>query len=182
MFLGSTNAPIGEAGGTRSNSPAILGTIPSGPSGTVATLRIMRDAARASVRSPDQIVRRKAEELTAGLPPRAWTAEIRALHEYVRDSIRYLRDPVTVERVQTPEETIKNMQGDCDDKATLLAALLDSIGHPAQFVAIGLNGGGFSHVLVETRVGSRMMPLETIIQKEAGWWPDGVTKAYRLGI
>ena len=130
----------------------ILGSIPSGIEGTKATLRIMRDFARGAVRNPAQLVRQKAESLVHSLPPRQWFQAIRALHEFVRDEIRYLRDPVNLERVATPEATLEIGQGDCDDKATLLAALLDSIGHPSRFVAVGFNGDGFSHVLVETKV------------------------------
>lgn len=196
MFIGSTRALFGPPVGTRQQSESaqpvtrdtVLGSIPEGIDGTKATLRIMRDFARASVRNPAQIVRQKAESLVRGLPPRQWFQEIRALHEFVRDEIRYLRDPVGVERVATPEATLEIGQGDCDDKATLLAALLDSIGHPSRFVAVAFDGQGFSHVLVETKVAHSgndrkdWMPLETIIDRPAGWFPAGVTNAYRLKV
>jgi hypothetical protein len=165
-----------------------LGTIPAGRDGTIATLKIMRDFARAAVRNPDQIIRSKALDIFMqnSVPPRAWKKEIGALHRFVRDEIRYVRDPVDVELVQTPEATLNIAQGDCDDKSTLLAALLIATGHPTRFVALGLNGGGFSHVLVETKVnhtGQDMrdwVPLETILPKEPGWYPEGVTSRYVL--
>lgn len=170
---------------------AVLGNIPGGEAGTRETLRMMRDLVHAAVRRPDQIVRRQAESLVLMLPARDWFAEIRALQEFVRDQIRYVRDPVSVERIQTPEQSLQSRQGDCDDKATLLAALLDSIGHPARFAALGFEGrgNGFSHVLVETKVkktGIDMrdwMPLETILpDKPAGWYPNGVTNRYVLKV
>lgn len=200
MFVGRSHGPLGSLALAREQSkpiqpvadlsarPTVLGSIPNGFAGTKETLRIMRDFARQAVRDPRQIVRQKAESLVRDLPPRKYFAEVRALHEFVRDQIRYLRDPVGVERVATPEATLEIGQGDCDDKATLLAALLDSIGHPAQFVAVGLNGEGFSHVLVETKVNNTgnarrdWMPLETIIDRPAGWFPSGVTSAYRLKV
>lgn len=164
---------------------ATLKGIPSGAAGTAATLQAMAELARAAVKSPYQAIREKAIELTRFLEERNWMQEIRELHAFVRDSIRYLRDPALdsggPELVQTPEKTLEYGQGDCDDKSTLLAALLTSIGHPARFVAVAFNGSGFSHVLVETKVkntGNEMrdwLPLETIIQKEAGWYPPGVT-------
>jgi hypothetical protein len=154
-----------------------------------ATLQVMRDFARAAVANPQQIVRTKAEQLVGGLPPRQWFEEIRALHGFVRDQIRYLRDPVNMERVATPEMTLEIGQGDCDDKATLLAALLDSIGHPARFIALAFNGEGFSHVLVETKVRNTgidrrdWMPLETILDgKEMGWYPPGNPARYILKV
>lgn len=200
MFIGRSAGPLGSLPCTCEKSapvqpvastsarPSVLGSIPDGFGGTSATLRIMRQFVRDAVRDPDQIVRTKAEELTRDLPARNWFAQIRALHEFVRDQIRYLRDPVSVERVATPQATLEIGQGDCDDKATLLAALLDSIGHPTRFVAVGFKGQGFSHVLVETKISNTgndrrdWLPLETIIPVAAGWFPQGVTSAYRLKV
>lgn len=196
MFIGSTRdlfgPPVGVRPQNESGQPvtreSVLGSIPEGIEGTKATLRIMRDFVRASVRNPAQVVRQKAESLVGGLPPRQWFQEIRALHEFVRDEIRYLRDPVGIERVATPEATLEIAQGDCDDKATLLAALLDSIGHPSRFVAVAFDSNGFSHVLVETKIAHTgndrkdWLPLETIIDRPAGWFPQGVTNAYRLKV
>lgn len=174
---------------TTPKPPGQLASIPNGYDGMRATLQVMKDFARASVANPEQIVRTKAEQLVRNLPARQWFGEIRALQEFVRDEIRYLRDPVDMERVATPEMTLQIGQGDCDDKATLLAALLDSIGHPARFVALAFNGEGFSHVLVETKVRNTgndradWMPLETILpDKEMGWYPAGNPRRYILKV
>jgi len=53
--------------------------------------------------------------------------------------------------------------------------LLDSTGHPSRIVAIGLDGMPFSHVLVETRIADKWVPLETILKKPMGWYPQNVT-------
>lgn len=144
----------------------------------------MRDFVRAAVRSPTQVVRQKALDIfrEKGVPPRKWMPEIAALHSFVRDQIRYVRDPVGVELVSTPEATLAAGQGDCDDKSVLLAALLEATGHPARFTVVAFNGQPFSHVLVETKSGSRWIPAETIIYKPLGWFPSGVTDKYSLGI
>lgn len=169
--------------------PAVrIADLPSGKDGTIATLKHMRDFVDDSQRNPEQIVRSKALDLVSGLPPRKWFAEIDALHRFVRDQIRYVRDPVDYELVQSPEKTLEIRQGDCDDKATLLAALLKSTGHPARFIAVGFNGDAFSHVLVQTKVDSTgrdnddWISLETIIDKPAGWFPPGVTSRYILKV
>lgn len=162
--------------------------LPEGKAGAVATLKHMRDFVHDAVRNPSQVVRNKALELVANLPPRKWFAEIEALHAFVRDQIRYVRDPDGYELVQAPEKTLELGQGDCDDKSTLLAALLKSTGHPARFVAVGFNGDGLSHVLVQTKVESTgddrkdWMSLETIIPKAPGWFPPGVTSRYVLKV
>lgn len=186
MYVGplSDLKTLSDAAPAPASTPGRLAHIPNGFEGMQATLKVMKDFARQSVADPRQIVRTQAERLVSGLPPRQWFAEIRALHEFVRDDIRYLRDPVNMERVATPEMTLEIGQGDCDDKATLLAALLDSIGHPARFVALAFNGEGFSHVLVETQVqNNRWIPLETILPgKEMGWYPDGNPRRYILKV
>lgn len=188
MWHEHKRAAVIPAGISNGRTVATLQGIPDGPAGTVATLKMMRDLARAAVRDPSQRVREKALQLVSTLPERAWLSEIRALHEFVRDRIRYVRDPVGLESVATPEMTLQYAQGDCDDKSTLLASLLESLGHPARFVAVGIGGGPFSHVLVETRVKSTgvdmrdWMPLETILPKPAGWYPPDATSRYVLKV
>lgn len=106
-------------------------------------------------------VRLAAMQLVESLPQHDRPAEVQVLFEFVRDRIRYVRDVRGVETLQAPERTLQLKQGDCDDKATLLVALLLTIGHPARFHAVGFTPGRFSHVYVETRLGGSWIPLET---------------------
>jgi hypothetical protein len=59
-----------------------------------------------------------------------------------------VRDPAGRELVQEPELTLKIASGDCDDSATLLLALLLSIGHVPRAVVVDLTGRGYSHIYV----------------------------------
>lgn len=156
--------------------PMTLGMIPSGPAGVSATLKIMVRLARQYKK--DAGVRELASSLVRGLDQYDTTGEIRALQAFVRDGIRYTSDIRGVETIQTPKATLELGVGDCDDKSLLLAALLESIGRPARFVAIAMNGGQYTHVLVETRCGKagRWVALETIRPVEMGWTPPAVTK------
>lgn len=159
-----------------------------GGDATGDTLRHMRTLALSSLRNPAQTVRETALGCVSQCPERHWVAEIRACHEFVRDRIRYVMDPEDLELVATPEKTLQYGQGDCDDKSTLLAAMLKSINHPARFVAVGIRGESFSHVLVESKVNSTgidmrdWIPLETIIQKPMGWYPPDATSRYVLKV
>jgi transglutaminase-like putative cysteine protease len=161
---------------------AKLANLAPGDLGIGQTLRYMRECVRQSLINPQQIVREVALSLVRGVAERHWVGEIKACHAYARDGIRYTQDPDDFELVQTPEKTIQYRAGDCDDKATLLAALLKSLGHPAQFVAVGINGGAFSHVLIETRVGEEWIPAETILPKPLGWYPPDATSRYVLKV
>jgi len=117
-------------------------------------------------------VRNAALTRTRGCNQKDYSCEARMLYRFVRDSIRYVQDVNEIETVQEPQKTLEFGAGDCDDKATLLAALLESIGHPTRFVAIGFEPGIFSHVYVESRIGDSWVAMETTEPVEMGWEPD----------
>lgn len=150
-------------------APTFFGVLPKGPSGTKATLQIMQSLVRRYRKHP--LIRQTAMDAVGDLAGKDWPGEAKRLHAYVRDRVRYLRDTRGVETVQTPDVTLDLGQGDCDDKAVLLASLLESIGHPTRFVAIGYEPNRFSHVYVETLVGRFWLPLETTEPVPAGWKP-----------
>lgn len=155
--------------------PQALFDIPSGDAGTRATLRAMRALVRRY--RTDSRVRQTATELVAAVPQKSWTSEVSAIFAYVRDGIRYIRDTRGVETVHSPVATMERGQGDCDDKSVLLAALLESIGHPTRFVAVGFDPlGPFSHVYVETRIGPRWVALDPTMDWPVGRAPSGVAR------
>lgn len=149
---------------------SFLGSLPSGPQGTHATLRMMRQLVHQY--KSDTHVRGVALDVVSGVRPKDWLGEIRALFEYVRDRIRYVRDIAGVETLQTPPVTIDLEAGDCDDKSTLLSALLASVGHESRFVAVGYtNPGDYQHVYVEAKLDDRWVPLDPTVMQPFGWAP-----------
>lgn len=147
--------------------------ISDGPAGTNKTLRLMRDIVRQWRRAP--LVIDLARRLTVGLPQKDYPGEVRALFCYVRDRIRYVRDPNGVEALATPEATLNSGAGDCDDKVILLASLLEAIGHPTRMVAMKESPvGPYAHVFLETKLGSRWYALESTEPWEPGRaaWPQ----------
>lgn len=149
-----------------------LSAIPNGAAGVRVTLAAMAKFARNGARAP--VVRETALNVIAALNQKDYRGEMTSLHRFVRDSIRYVRDVHNVETVQTPEKTLEYSAGDCDDKSTLLASLLLSVGHPARFVAVGKQWGQYSHVYVESLLGTRWVPLESTEPVEAGWKPPNM--------
>lgn len=162
--------------------PATLGTLSSGQAGTAETLKIMVDLARKYRRDPGII--QLARDLVHSLPQYDRMGELQVLHAFVRDAIRYTNDPEGMELVQTPRATLEMRTGDCDDKATLLATLLSSIGRRSRFVAIGFTAlGPYTHVLVEALQKDRgWMPLETIKNVAAGWGPTNVARRMTINV
>ena len=154
---------------------ATLQSIPDGRDGTLATLKAMREFVRAGKYSLP--VRQKAVSLTSALKQKDWVGELKAVHHFVRDEIRYVRDIRGIETVQTPEITLQIGSGDCDDKSVLGASLLESIGHPTRLVAIGFSPDDFAHVYFESLIGKRWIALETTEPVELGWSaPNAVSR------
>lgn len=159
--------------------------VPEGAAGTRATLNIMARLVREC--RTDPLIRRTAANLVAELPEQSFYAEAEKLFFFVRDSIRYLQDTNNVEVLQNPRITLTERYGDCDDKATLLAALLESVGHPCRFVAVGYTKfDEFEHVYLETKIGARWVAAETTMPVPFGFAPigaaiDGTVTAYMIG-
>lgn len=151
-----------------------LNSIPSGVAGIKATLSRMRLLTREAKKALP--IRMKAVELVSQLPQKDFYGEIRVIHAFVRDRIRYVKDVNGVELLHTPEKLLEIGQGDCDDKSMLVAALLESIGHQTRFVAISNAPSKYCHVYVETKHGNKWLSVETTENVNVGWQPKAYEK------
>ncbi len=88
-------------------------------------------------RIPDSAVKAEAEKLVKGKPDDM--AKVKALYDYVSRNIRYVSLSFGLGRIQphAASEVLANGYGDCKDKNTLLAALLDAEGFKSTSVLIG---------------------------------------------
>ena len=144
-----------------------LESIPDGALGTRATLKKMAKIVKQFRHHP--AIREKALSLVSHLPQKDYTGEVKAIHRFVRDDIRYVKDVRGVETLQFPVHTLYTYgQGDCDDKSMLVSALLEAVGHRTRFIAIGFSPGKFCHVFVQTKIGSKWINVETTEN-----WPLG---------
>lgn len=128
--------------------------IPWGDGGSLATVALMRDVINAAIRSP--LVVETAHSIAYQFPARAHTRIALGIRDWMRERFLFVRDPVGVELVRTPEymlqryEITHRISGDCDDAAVLGCALGKSVGIPCKLVTLGFNEGGspgsLSHV------------------------------------
>lgn len=95
------------------------------------------------------------------LPQYGYFDEITAIHCFVRDEIRFTRDVLSVETLQAPQITLKLRTGDCDDKSTLFASMVESIGHKTRFVTCGFSANAQKHVYTIVNIGNDWYPSET---------------------
>lgn len=114
-------------------------------------------------RVPDEAVSQKARDLTGASPDSL--SKIRALAEFAQREIRYVSIQIGIGGFQPhpASSVLANRFGDCKDKATLLAALLEAAGIDSHFIVIHTNRGGvnlrspvslgsFNHVILAIRL------------------------------
>jgi transglutaminase-like putative cysteine protease len=123
----------------------------------------------------DLTIRQLAAGLIQGVTAKDFTSEVDTIFQWVRDNIRYTLDINNVETLQTPINTLNFGYGDCDDMSMLLAAMLESVGHPCQFVAVALEEADqFDHVFVRTMIGDNWVSLDPTEPNAMGWEPPGI--------
>jgi transglutaminase-like putative cysteine protease len=128
----------------------------------------------------DPHLRAVAMSIVQLAPPKDEPGEVRALFDFVRHAIRYVGDVVDTETLQTPDVTLKLRQGDCDDKALLLAVLLRTLKYPAAFVVTGYtHPGEYEHVYVGVLLdGDTYLPLDPTEDGPMGWEPPNPVAKY----
>lgn len=104
--------------------------------------------------------------------------QLLALFRFVRDKVRFVRDPVGIESLASPDWTLTTRAGDCDDKATALAALALSVGIGGiRFRSVSVDPrqpGRLSHVYLVANIGGRELALDpTYSGTPAGWQVPG---------
>ena len=149
-----------------------IGFIPDGPEGIQQTLNVMKGLVRKY--KAFLPLRNLAVQMTQHLASKDWRGQVGAVQSWVQRNIRYIKDITDIETLSTPEVMLQIRAGDCDDQATLTATLLESIGHPTGFVAIGFTPGEYDHVYAITRLGEAWLSVETTEPVGIGWRPAGV--------
>lgn len=100
----------------------------------------------------------------------ALEAQFEAVGLWLKNRIRYQRDPDGVEAISDASDTLKNGFGDCDDLSVMAGAVLESGGFPVRVCVVGQEVP--SHVYIEAlvrgewRVLDLACPVERIFQKK----------------
>jgi tetratricopeptide (TPR) repeat protein/transglutaminase-like putative cysteine protease len=122
-----------------------------------------------TARTPTPDVKAKAAQLTAG---RATDMEkLEALYDYVSKNFRYVSLSLGLGRYQprAAGDVLRDAYGDCKDKHTLLAALIDASGFQSSAALINSSvkidpdfpsPGQFDHVITRASVGGQVVWLD----------------------
>ena len=145
-----------------------LRNIASGEAGTDSTVGIMADLVNASLKRPTVRILTHRILSKANLSSRDETAIVRAVYNWIKKNIRYVKDPVGVETIQSPEITLRVRAGDCDDHVVLISSMLKSVGVPVRYSVVGKSRDRFSHINLESFIGDRWTATDTTIAGPMG--------------
>lgn len=122
----------------------------------IAKLAKLREGAFDDARDPEIV--RFASALARPHAPDDYLAITREIFRWVRDGIRYQRDPGGLEEFESAGTILRRGWDDCDGKVKLAVALLRSLGIEADVEPVWKNGN-LSHVQLRVRwPGSQKVP------------------------
>jgi hypothetical protein len=145
----------------------------------------------------------KAKELVAGQSD--FTAKVQAIAGYMQRNIRYVGIEIGIGGLQphTADEIFRNHYGDCKDKATLLRAMLESVGIHSTWVLVDTRrglidpkipsvGGNHAIAAIELPAGYTNPVLQSVVTAKSGkrylifdptnqWIPIGQIPPYEQG-
>lgn len=144
--------------------------VPDGKPGNLMTLDLMKKLAVQSSRDPR--VRHVALAILqqANTGSQNYVDESLAIGQYVQKFVKYVQDSATAEQVHDPIMLLSQIaegraRADCDDQATLTAALLLSIGHQPFFRTVRWTDhrGPYNHVYVTDYTNNWGKPEERVV-------------------
>lgn len=155
----------------------------AGDAGIARTIQYMTALANGNEGAAHPAVRVQAVDITRNVASRDYHAEIQAIFDWVKKNIRFRGE--FKEFLQSPVVTLELRAGDCDDHATLLAALLRTLGHRVRFRTVATGGGrDFTHVYLQVqdrRTGQWISLDTTVARSTLGWEPDNITRRQDWG-
>jgi transglutaminase-like putative cysteine protease len=155
----------------------MITSLPAGDTGTAKTVGFMRRLIRQGSKS------HRIREMAANLVMRHPTdqGKIGSIFHFVRDKMKYVRDPLHQELLGGADYHMETMagqgyaRGDCDDHTIMLGAMLESVGYPTRIATARMKPGrgSFDHVYLEVHDRTGWIPLDAANKKtQAGDAPS----------
>ena len=162
--------------------------IGSGDTAIYNTVAKMKSIISESSKNP--YIREWAGKIVARVGVNDKRNEASAVFNFVRDNVRYTRDPLGFEYLQTPPTLLEDIRlrqegkgerpsGDCDDMTLLSLSLLKSIGFPVAIKVVSFHDSRrFSHVYGLVQIGSEWVTVDCVRPDSyLGWEAQGLTRA-----
>ena len=170
------------------NTPITKHFIGFGEASIYNTVDAIHKIVRSSSNNP--YIRKWAEQIIENVPAKDKVGEVSAIHDFVKWHVRYTKDPLGMEYVQTPLILLKQIEqnetpmGDCDDMTTLSLSLYRSIGYPIATKVTSYTGDGkYSHIYGLVMINNMWIPSDTTMhQYNLGWEAPTMTKVFEKPI
>lgn len=153
----------------------------------------MKDIITNSSKNP--YIRQWAQYILGQVEVNNKRGEVEAIHNFVRDHVRYTKDPYGFEYIQTPPVLLEDIRlndsgqgerpvGDCDDMTVLSLSLMKSVGFPVALKIVSYRPDGkFGHVYGLVKLLGEWVPTDTVrSDKELGWESQGITRVMEVEI
>jgi hypothetical protein len=156
--------------------------IGTGDAAIYKTVDKMKDIIRQSSKNP--YVREWAGNIVGRVEVNDKRGEASAIFNFVRDRVRYTKDPLGFEYIQTPVVLLESISqgdrpmGDCDDQTTLSLSLLKSIGFNVAIKVVSFRENKkFGHVYGLVQIGHEWVSFDCVRpDQEMGWESKGHTR------
>ncbi len=105
---------------------------------------------------------------------RDYWGEVKALFNWMRANVRYIRDTATIDTFATAMRTIEVRGGDCDDYTIALGAMLMSIGYSVRMKTIQTkDSDDWNHIYLQVGLppgkATKWKTLDASVSQPAGW-------------
>jgi hypothetical protein len=120
------------------------------------------------------------------IPERDYWGEVKAIFNWMRANVRYIRDTSTIDTFATAMRTIEARGGDCDDYTIALGALLMSIGYSVRMKTIQTkDSDDWNHIYLQVGLPpgkpTKWRSLDASVAQPAGWEaPSSIIKKARV--
>ena len=161
--------------------------IGTGDTAIFRTVDKMKNIINTSARNP--YIREWAKNIVSRVGVNDKKAEVNAIFNFVRDNVRYTKDPLGFEYLQTPPTLLEDIRmhmdgkgdrpiGDCDDMTLLSLSLLKSIGFRVAIKVVSfLPNKQFGHVYGLVQLNGQWMPIDCVRPDSyLGWESKGHTR------
>lgn len=107
------------------------------------SIGLVKDVILEAVRYSVPRMAAQAAQLRTG---RGMEADARAVFDFIRARMTYVRDPQRVELIRAAPASLNDQEGDCEDMTIVAVSLLRNMGYQDARAVIIAQGGGWSHI------------------------------------
>lgn len=109
---------------------------------------------------------RLARRIVHDVPSKRYASELQALYVWAREHVRYRKDPIGAEWLQSAERTVAERAGDCDDLTILIGSLAGALGHAWRLLTVGPTPTRQAHIAIQvsTDGGASWLTLDPVME------------------